>query len=201
MTAWMTTENFVNDQLNEPEIVRGLQNGQADAWEALCDQYSARLWRYVARLIGHDASIVADVFQETMLAVSESGKNLRDETRLWAWLSAIAHNHVALFWRRHYRENQRAERRPVEGLIGNDDPTVAIEQAEQSEGVRKLLSEMVAQDAVVLMAKYIDGLSIQQIVELHGGTTESVRSRLARARRDFKERFQLSGDFDRTSSK
>lgn len=201
MTAWVTSENFVNDQLSESDIIRGLQNGQADAWTALCDKHSAQLWRYVARLIGRDDSIVADVFQETMLAVAESGRGLRDDSKLWAWLSAIAHNQVALYWRRHYRENQRTDRRPIDVLIGNDDPTVAIELAEQSQSVRQLLSEMAAQDADVLMAKYIDGLSVQQIVELHGGTTESVRSRLARARRDFKERFQLSGDFDRTSSK
>ncbi len=188
MTAWMTTENLVNDQLNEPEIVRGLQNGQANAWAALCDQYSVRLWRYVSRLVGRDDSAVADVFQETMLAVAESGQALRDDSRLWAWLSAIAHNQAALFWRRRFRENDRVEHHTITGLIANDDPTAAIELHEQSQLVRRLLADMAAQDAAVLMAKYIDGLSVQQIVELHGGTTESVRSRLARARRDFKER-------------
>lgn len=191
----------MNDQLTEPEIIRGLQNGQADSWAALCDLYSAALWRYVARLIGSDDSSVADVFQETMLAIAVSGKNLQDDSRLWAWLSAIAHNQVALYWRRHYREHQRINRHSIDTLIGNDDPTTAIEQAEQSEDVRQILSQMTAKDATILVAKYIDGLSIQQIIELHGGTTESVRSRLARARRKFKERFQLSSDFDPTSSK
>lgn len=190
----------MNDQLTDSEIVRGLQNGQTDAWTALCNQYSERLWRYVARLIGRDDSAVADVFQETMLAVAESGKTLRHDSRLWGWLSAIAHNQAALFWRRHYRESDRIEHREITGLIANNDPAAAMELCEQSQLVRRLLSEMAASDATILMAKYIDGLSVQNIVELHGGTTESIRSRLARARRDFKERVLSNSDFGRTSS-
>jgi RNA polymerase sigma-70 factor (ECF subfamily) len=44
--------------------------------------------------------------------------------------------------------------------------------------------------AVLLEAKYIDELSVADIVETFGGTTESVRSRLARARREFSERLR-----------
>jgi RNA polymerase sigma-70 factor (ECF subfamily) len=48
---------------------------------------------------------------------------------------------------------------------------------------------MASDYVTVLTAKYIDGQSIAQIVSEIGGTAEGVRSRLARARRDFKLRF------------
>ena len=49
----------------------------------------------------------------------------------------------------------------------------------------------------MLVAKYMDELSVQKIVETFGGTVESVRSRIARARRLFKERFPIGEEFDR----
>ena len=56
--------------------------------------------------------------------------------------------------------------------------------------IRRLLLEMDGDYAAVLTAKYIEGLSIVEIVELFGGTTESIRSRLARARKDFRQRYE-----------
>ena len=49
---------------------------------------------------------------------------------------------------------------------------------------------MNAESAALLTGKYLDGLSIQQLVQTMGGTRESVRSRLARARRDFAARYE-----------
>jgi RNA polymerase sigma factor (sigma-70 family) len=91
------------DELTEAEIVRGLRSGESRAWQALCNQYRRRIWAYVARLAGRDQSIVADVFQETLLAVVRSGRNLSSASRLWPWLAAIAHNQVALHWRKQQR--------------------------------------------------------------------------------------------------
>jgi len=191
----------VDDRLTESEIVRGLQSGCSDAWAALCDVYSARVWRYVARLVGADRAAVADVFQETMLAVARAGRSLKDDPRVWAWLSTIAHNQAALFWRKHYRDAERNVGDDVGSLVAVDDPAESLLLREQSSLVRRLLAEMAAQDASVLVAKYMDGLSVQQIVELHGGTVEGVRSRLARAKREFRERFEMISDADRSISK
>lgn len=180
----------MTQQASEAEIIEGLRNGEPEAWDALCDQFDQRLWTYVARLIGADQAAVADVFQETMLAVAGSGRTLRRDSKLWPWLIAIAHNQTALFWRRRYRDAGNSE-----GLDGvpesvTADPAVALSQIETVQAVRCMLAEMDADHVCLLTAKYIDGLSVAEIVALMGGTTESVRSRLARARRNFRERYQ-----------
>ena len=176
------------DELTEVEIVGGLRKGDSLAWKALCDQYSRRIWAYVARLVGQDQSVVADVFQESLMAVARSGRNLNDSSRLWPWLAAIAHNQVALHWRKHHR--CQTELLATEPISGELTPEETMLRQENSEQVRSILVEMSPEHVSVLEAKYMDDMSVAEIVAAFGGTTESVRSRLARARREFSKRIQ-----------
>ena len=182
----------MSDMLADAEIVRGLRQGDRRAWEALCKQFSPRIWRYVARLVGRDEEAVADVFQETLLAVAKSGRTLAEETRLWPWLAAIGHNQAALYWRKCYAAR---EVRQTYGFTRcqvdlSENPLEHLMRAETVEFVRSLLAEMNSDAVTLLVGKYLDGLSIAELVELMGGTPESVRSRLARARRDFRIRYE-----------
>src|SRR5215207_8841709 len=97
----------MRDDLDEPLIAQGLREGKADAWQALYDAYAERVWRGVARLLGPRSTDVADVVQETMMAAARSAANYHP-TRgsLWSWLWGIAHNHVAL----HFRKQAQRQR-------------------------------------------------------------------------------------------
>lgn len=178
------------DGPSEREIVRGLRSGDRRAWAALCERYGARVWKHIARLIGSDQEVVADVYQETFLAVARAGRQLDEDAKLWAWLARIGHNQAALFWRKRYRDRLAGgDGEPIEHSSGSD-PLAALERVETNECVRNLLAEMPADHVALLTAKYLDESTVAQIVESLGGTIESVRSRLARARRDLRERYE-----------
>ncbi len=183
------SERFVTDGLDDADIVSGLRAGDRDAWGALCQKYGERLWRYVARLVGSDEDGVADVFQETLMAVARSGRTIRSDTTIWPWLCRIGHNQAALSWRKRYRERP-TEHEAVKTLTAGDgDPVASLTQLETVESVRGLLTEMNSDHVALLTAKYIDGLTVPQILDAFGGTIEGIRSSLARARRDFRERY------------
>jgi RNA polymerase sigma-70 factor (ECF subfamily) len=181
---------FVTDTLADAKIVQGLQGGHRWAWEALCRQYSPRVWKYVARLVGGDEEVVADVFQETMLAVAKAGRSVAPETRLWPWLAAIGHNQAALYWRKRYRSRQVFVARDFLEASFEDNPLDQLLHAETIDLVRSLLAEMNADAVALLLGKYLDGLSILELVNLLGGTEESLRSRLARARKEFRSLYE-----------
>ena len=180
----------MSDGPTEQEIVRGLRHGDRVAWGTLCQRYGPRVWQYIARLVGSDEHAVADVLQETLLAVAKSGRGLAQETKLWAWLARIGHNQAALYWRKQYQQRRTDLPGDLADQSLGGDPIGFLEQLETVSGVRRLLAEMDGDDVALLTAKYLDGLSVHEIVELCGGTTEGVRSRLARARRDFRERYE-----------
>ncbi len=183
-------------RLDEAEIVRGLRAGDPRAWDALCDQFGHRIWAFLVKLVGNDEPTVCDLFQDTFLAASKSGRNLDEHaTRLWNWLARISHNLAAEHWRRVYRDRRL---RATDESIGHElaesedeNPFGGLIRNETVDAVRQILSEMSGDNATVLVAKYVDGQSIAEIVESNGGTTEGVRSRLARARRDFKARYEM----------
>lgn len=173
---------------SELEIVRGLRVGDRQAWDALYEQYRHRVWRYIARLVGGDEDRIAEVFQETMLAAARSGRGISEQAVVWAWLSRISHNQAALYWRKRYRERTStlvADSLPA-GL--DSDPVEALSRTEQTLSIRRLLAEMDAEHVALLTAKYIDELTVPQIVAALGGTNGSVRGKLERARQDFRQR-------------
>lgn len=181
------------DQLSEQEIVQGLREGNRAAWDQLCQRYGPRVWQFLARLLGRDPQLVADLYQDTLLAVARSGRNLAVESKLWPWLSTIAHNQVALHWRKQYRRQRDIQAESNGDVVDPapySDPTSALERLESVQSVRRLMAEMPAEHVAVLTAKYLDELSVADMVTLLGGTVESVRSRLARARRDFRARYE-----------
>ena len=186
---------------DETAVILGLRDGQREAWQALYEQYSVRVWRYVLRVVGpegtrsgetgaRETSAVADIVQETFLAAARSARQFDAERgTLWTWLTGIAHHHVLQHWR---HERRVARGSPVDADKDPPDgsPLEQLQRREVAERVRTVLSELTDDYASLLMAKYFDDLSLDEMTRQVGGTLEGVRSKLARARREFRERFE-----------
>lgn len=187
------------DEEQERAMAAGLLAGRAEAWQALYDTYCEPVWRCAARLLGPATSEVADVVQETFLAAASSARSY-DAARgsLWMWLCGIVRRQVALHYRK--QATRRRLRAAVESLAAGGDaarwlesreplPEELLASSELAVLVRAALAELPADYQTLLMAKYLDGRSIEEICAAERGTTEGIRSKLARARRAFKEAF------------
>lgn len=172
----------------------GLRSRSPEAWGALCEAYSEPLWRYVARLVGSKQDVVADIVQETMLAAARSAAKFDPERgTVWSWLTGIAHRQVALHWRKvATRRIDTAEPHFDDSPGGGASPEARLLTDDSVEQVRQILASLSADYASYLVAKYNDGLSIEEMVARFDGTAESVRSKLARARREFRKRYELA---------
>ena len=96
----------MNEQ-QERAIAQGLRAGDPEAWRTFYDTFCERVWRTAARRIGANSADVADVVQETFLAAARSAGQFDPERGpLWAWLTGILRNQVAL----QFRKKQRHER-------------------------------------------------------------------------------------------
>ncbi len=188
------------DETQERQIAQGLRDGQPDAWRAFYDAFAERVWRSVARLLGASSADVADVVQETFLAAAESARGY-DPAKgpLWFWLWGIARRRLAL----HFRKQQRHDRlklaqtwlaasngRVQKWLDGEGaSPQEALEASELAELVRATLAELPLEYEDVLTAKYLDGVSVEQLAGRDRCSETAVRSRLARARTAFRTAF------------
>ena len=187
------------DDAGTREVIRGLREGSPEAWRVLYDAHAERVWLGVARRLGPQASDVADVVQETMLAAARSARSF-DESKgtLWQWLWGIAQMQIALHFRRQKRHERKyagewlaaSRGRLARWLEGSgESPTDLLESAELAECVRDTLHELPDDYELLLAAKYLDGESVEQIAVRERTTSVAVRSKLARARQAFRRAF------------
>jgi RNA polymerase sigma-70 factor (ECF subfamily) len=178
-------------------VTRGLRGGDRNAWAALYDSYSEEVWRYAARLVGADEAAVADVVQETFLAAARSAGAF-DENRgsLWGWLTGIVHHQAAAYWRaanRAHRVRALAESGAAEirRLLDESEPLdIAWERRELGDLVRLVLTELTTEYAALLSGKYLDERTLEDLADAWGCSVEAIKSKLARARREFRAKFE-----------
>lgn len=190
------------DPQDERELTRGLGKGNPDAWRALYDAYAQALWRVVARLMGPTSADVADVVQETFLAAARSAKSYDPERgSLWLWICGIARRQVALHYRkqaRHAQIKEAGDRLKTAG--GNGEvaswiadrqapPADVLASAELATLVRATLTTLSEDHGSLLAARYFDDVSVDEIADREQCTSTAIRSRLARARQAFREKF------------
>lgn len=185
------------DEADQLAVIRGLRDGHRDSWTALYQGYSQDIWRYVARLVGSANEDVADVVQETFLAAARSARRYDAERgTLWAWLTGIAHHRISIYWRqvnKQARLLQLAESRAdqLHRWTESSDVTLEIwETRELADLVRATLASMSSEYASLLTAKYLDEQSLEAMTNWHGGSVDAMKSKLARARREFRVKFE-----------
>ena len=185
--------------LDEPDqlaVMRGLRDGSRAAWTKLYDGYSVEVWRCVARLVGQRPADVADVVQEVFLAAARSARGFDPERgSLWNWLTGISHRQVALYWRQakraaRWRELAQAGAIEIRQWLDDGAPDALLQQRELADVVRGVLAELPADYAALLAAKYLDERSLDDMAREAATSVDAIKSKLARARREFRARFE-----------
>ncbi len=180
------------------DVGNRLRNGDRTAWAALYQNYSVAVWRLTARLVGSDAAGVADVVQEVFLAAAASARRFDPKQgTLWCWLAGITHRQVSHYWRKAERadrwralaENGRID---VASLLESDEtPEDILEQRELADLVRRVLADLSTDYAMLLTSKYLDDRSLEDLAAETGISVEATKSKLARARREFRAAFEF----------
>jgi RNA polymerase sigma factor (sigma-70 family) len=160
-------------------LVRAAQRGDALAMNDLLDLLAP----YVGRLCGPIAlQDGPDAAQEALIAIFRRLGQLREPAALFGWVRAIA-----------VREAVRVARRGgeaghiVSGALADvpapDDPQLATD-------VRDVLARLAAEHRAVLVLRELEGLDEQAAAALLKVPRGTVKSRLSRARRSFREEWQ-----------
>ena len=187
-------------------IVQGLQKGDRQSWFELYELYAEQLWRNVARFMYQDAASVPDVVQETFLAAARSARHFNPRRgSLWTWLWAIAQRQVALHYRKHKPIEVLAKAQKWWSSLDGEKgdwidgrerlPGEVLESQELATLVQHTLAELQAEYQVLLMAKYVDGATVEQIAKQIDRSPVAIRSKLARARKAFRRVFKKLAHF------
>jgi RNA polymerase sigma-70 factor (ECF subfamily) len=155
-------------------------------WHAVLETHDRWLRTVVLARVGQ-ASAVDEVMQEVALAAVRQRAPLADAAKVAPWLYRLAVLQ-SLFFRRKQGRRRKLTSRYAEQVRPSDhdhrtlDPLQWLLADERQALVRRAVSQLNARDVEILLLKYTENWSYEQLAQ-HLGTSESaVESRLHRAR-------------------
>jgi RNA polymerase sigma-70 factor (ECF subfamily) len=189
------------DRTNEAELVERLRYGDLAAMEELFNTYFDRLYSLVFHEVGRDQAVAEDVTQEIFLNVLTSIGKFRGQSKLYTWLCSIAHHKIADFYRRQERERKYRKRASSTGNIepeqipdtGRPIPNMT-ESEETRHAVEQALLRLPLDYRQVLILKYVEEMSVQEISQIMHRSPKSVEGLLARARKALRARLVTSSE-------
>ena len=150
--------------------------GNAEAWAALFQRYRLPLYVYIFELV-RDEQTSLDLVQETFLKAFRHLRSLRDDEKFGGWLFRIAHQKCIQQWRRRDREVE------PELPETDDSPVELLIREEQEEEFMKLLEKLPVAQRSAIVLHYIEDFSLEEIAQITGTNTGTVKSRLYYAKR------------------
>jgi RNA polymerase sigma-70 factor (ECF subfamily) len=173
------------DQLYERLLVLRCQTGDEEAFAEIVGHYQPRL-RYYARKMLYGVSDPDDVLQDIWLEVFRAIPRLQHIGAFRAWLYGIARARVARVFR---RRRLSFESFDETDLANSCDDSQAI-AAEDAESVHAALDRLASSQREVLVLRYLEAMSTEEIAEIVQCPVGTVRSRLHYAKRSLREQLE-----------
>jgi RNA polymerase sigma-70 factor (ECF subfamily) len=169
------------DPRSDAELVAALNRGDLSAFDALYYRHRDWVVRLAARFAGNDADAL-DVLQETFSYLLRKGPGLRLTAAMTTFLYPVV-KHLSLAAKR------KRMRQPTLSAISQPDdsertsePTQASADQPDAQSIRSELSAVLAAlpetHREVLLLRFVDGLSLQEIAEAMELPVGTVKSRL-----------------------
>ena len=174
----------------ELAVIRRVQNGDVNAFEALVSAYEKNVYNLALRMMGN-AQDAEDMAQEAFLKAYNSLPGFRGDSKFSVWLYRIVSN-VCL------DQLRKKSKRPTVSLSMEDgdgeetqldlpdtaqSPEEALEKKLTREAVRRGLAQLPEDARQILLLREIQGLSYEEIGETLGLEAGTVKSRIFRARK------------------
>ncbi|MGQ9486879.1 MAG: RNA polymerase sigma factor [Armatimonadota bacterium] len=171
--------------------------GDASAFEELYHRYQSYVYNVVYGVV-QDPDDARDITQDVFLHVYDSLSRFRGGSALSTWLYRVAVNAAIT----HVRKQKRHPQIPLDALHEfradiDAEPEQQMARMETQQAVHELLSQLPEQQRTVLILRYFQELSLEEIAEVMNCSVAAVKVRLHRARHNFRrlheKRFPAEG--------
>lgn len=172
------------DTLREHTLVQGLRHGDPGAFDAVYAEWRPRVYSFLLRLCSQPA-LAADLSQETWLRLATHALRLAPDTRLTAWLFAVARNLYRSHRRWTWLSGVRLAELTWETLTHTErvaSPFDALAADEAQRRLERALARVPEKYREALLLVCVERLEPAEAAAVAGITPENLRQRLARGR-------------------
>jgi RNA polymerase sigma-70 factor (ECF subfamily) len=169
------------------DVIQACQRGDDEAFRVLFETHKDRVYSIALRYAG-DAATAMDIAQETFLKLLSSIQQFRGDSSFESWLYRMVVNSCL----DHHRKRRRflplvdemldVFRGPSEGALHE------MLREEQEERVQQVVAQLPEDQRIVVVLRYTEGLSYEDIAEVLGCRRGTVASRLNRAHKALERR-------------
>jgi RNA polymerase sigma-70 factor (ECF subfamily) len=157
-------------------LVRAALNGDADSFGRLSERYySAMVAIAYSRLCDRD--LAEDAAQEALFAAFRAISKLKKDRNFGRWVAGICRNIASDMARERTRHELSSNQSRSSPLNDSDEKTGDVEV------VRRIIAGLSLKMKEVILLRYYNQMSYEQIADLLGISQEAVNGRLRRAKR------------------
>jgi len=186
-------------------IARGLRKRDSELLDRLIELYQHRLLRYLYFLTGRK-ELAEDIFQETWMRVLERGHQYNGKSRFDTWLFAIARHLVIDNSRKKTGVSLEAMtepddgRTPMEFACQRTSPYEDVSKAQIAGQLNTVLMQLEPVQREVVMLRFQEELSLDEIADVTNAPLSTVKSRLYRGLEALKPALGDLMDFELAST-
>lgn len=155
-----------------PTLIEHARRGDSQAIGRLYELYAPRIFRYVAYRVSTHAD-AEDLTAEVFVRMVKALPSYRDTGAPFeAWLYRIAGARVVDFRRRQRPQVALHE----DAYVGEDDPQGDVEERQEFERLRAALARLSDEQQTVLVLRFIERKSHQEVAAIVGKSETAVKS-------------------------
>ena len=185
----------------EADLIRAFQSGNKRAFDDLVLAHKDKIFNLCYWYL-QDYQEANEQAQETFIKVFKGLKSFRFESSFSTWLHRIAvntcKNRITSLEYRFRKKTDSLDNpemadhfNPGDGISDEiQSPDVALEKKQKSAFVRKAINALPEAKKTMIVLRDIEGLSYEEIADITGLKQGTVKSKLARAREDLKNKLR-----------
>jgi RNA polymerase sigma-70 factor (ECF subfamily) len=177
--------------LSDAQIIALARESHAEAFELLYATFKGRLYTFLLRMVGEPEAaddLTHDVFAKALKLLP----TLTHEHKVLPWLYRVANN-AAIDQLRRRRRFAWLRIGSLSGTAQEPHDAGEHERIPEQAHVQAVLRTLPPENASALLLHALEGYSYKEIAEIQGVSMTAVRSRIARARSAFKDRYSPQG--------
>jgi len=183
-----------NGETNDVVLLRAVaRERDRAAHRRLFDRYYAGVFVFVERRLG-DRESAREVVSDVFLEVWSSASQFRGEAKVSSWIFGIARIKCLEVIRRRSRFKRSRVQLDEAGIIGNVadgvDPGTRFEARGDLERLAVIMTGLPPAQREALEWTVLDGLKTAEIAARQGVSTDTVKTRISRARKTLRRLFQ-----------
>ncbi len=172
----------------DKKTVRKIKAGSQEAFTELYQKYSDLLFAYLLRRLDNDRDVATDIWQETWLVAVEKIYVFKSDCTVFTWLCAIANNKISDYFR--LKKKHRKFDIEMKLAMDIDNDVVEVVNEDVQETVIKVLADLSDEHRYLLMARYFENKSVDEISLQIGKSYKATESLLTRSRNAFRKKFK-----------